>query len=138
MIRFCPPLAPLALLCACQPSGQEEARPFAGIGADEVVHFAGTEPFWGGQVAGPALRYTTAENGAGRTIAVDRFAGRGGVSWIGTLDAADFVIAVTPEACGDGMSARSYPYAALLKIGDERQRGCAWTDRQPFTGSDAP
>ncbi len=142
MTRLFALLAPLFLLAACQNgmagSQEEDVRPFAGIDAAETVRFSGTEPFWGGAVTASQLRYTTPDDPGGAAIAVDRFAGRNGVSWIGTLDGADFVLAVTPEQCRDGMSDRTYPYAALLKIGADQREGCAWTDAQPFTGPDAP
>lgn len=134
-------LAPLMLLAACH-SGTggngEDPRPFSGIAAEESVRFTGTEPFWGGTVAGDTLTYTTPQDQAGQTIAVDRFAGRNGVSWIGELAGQDFVLAVTPGDCSDGMSSRRFPYSVLLKIGEEQRQGCAWTDRQPYTGPAAP
>ena len=45
---------------------------------------------------------------------------------------------VTPGACSDGMSDRTYPYTVTLKIGDDTREGCAWTDAQPFEGPEAP
>lgn len=141
-------LAALTLLAACggdgTPSGASSASPtivtaadtasYAGIGADEVVHFTGTEPFWGGQVAGQALTYTTPENQAGEAVTVDRFAGRNGISFSGQLDGMPLVMAVTPGSCSDGMSDRAYPFTVTLQVKGEMREGCAWTDKQPFTG----
>ena len=83
------------LLVACQqngsdgtaaPTGADAAVPDAdsteaydGIGEDETVRFTGTEPFWGGEVGDGLLTYTTPENPDGDKIAVERFAGRGGL-----------------------------------------------------------
>jgi uncharacterized membrane protein len=146
-------LAALTLLAACgggggTPSGAPSAGPttvtaedrasYAGIGADEVVHFTGTEPFWGGQVAGQTLTYTTPENQSGETVAVERFAGRNGISFSGELGATPFVMAVTPGTCSDGMSDRAYPFTVTLQVKGEMREGCAWTDKQPFTGASHP
>ncbi|MES2699385.1 MAG: hypothetical protein V4647_07225, partial [Pseudomonadota bacterium] len=90
--------AALALLAACtspdSPAGEaddslpvpgevDDAQPFSAIAEDEVIHFTGTEPFWGGEVTGGELTWSTPENIDGETIAVARFAGRGGLSFTG-------------------------------------------------------
>lgn len=164
--RYAPPLAPLAalaaliLLAACQPAGEGNAgdrtapdrtakvpagapgddstRPYDGIAPAETLRFTGTEPFWGGEVAGDTLTYTTPDNQAGETVAVSRFAGRGGVSFAGTWAGGDFAMTVTPGQCSDGMSDRTYPFTVTLKLADETLGGCGWTDRQPATGPPAP
>lgn len=160
-----PHLLSLALLAlaagACQPAadrapdtaGQSAAAPvasgdsdavstdgatFAAIGAEETISFVGTEPFWGGEVAAGKLTYSTPENQAGETISVRRFAGNNGLGFSGALGGAAFDMAVTPGACSDGMSDRSYPFTVTLTIGAEQRRGCAWTRRQPFTGDPQP
>ena len=163
MIRLGRAIAPLvfALLAACNgstsspspvPSGSPSAAPsaaptiataadtatYAGIGTGEVVHFTGTEPFWGGQVSGQVLTYTTPENQAGDMVAVDRFAGRNGISFSGELDGMPSVLAVTPGQCSDGMSDRSYPFTVTLQVRGETRKGCGWTDKQAFTGSEHP
>lgn len=154
MIARILPAACALLLVACQQGADEAASPGAatdaglpdadsteaydGIAEDETVRFTGTEPFWGGQVGGGSLTYTTPENQDGTTIAVERFAGRGGLSFTGALDGADFEMTVTPLACSDGMSDRTYPFTVTLKIGDDLRDGCGWTERQPFEGPERP
>ena len=136
----------LASLAACQastsnedvPGDADDTAPFDLIGANETVRFTGTEPFWGGQVQGTALTYSTPENIDGSDIKVTRFAGRGGVSWSGTHAGARFALAVTPGQCSDGMSDRTYPFVATLEVQGEQRNGCAWTERQSFTGPQAP
>jgi hypothetical protein len=144
--RFTVLIALFALLAACSrgataPSGSgtrtfdaSDTQPFGGIGAGEAVNFTGTEPFWSGQVSDGSLTYTTPENQRGATIAVARFAGRNGLSYSGDLEGQPFVLAITPGKCSDGMSDRSYPYAVTLQVKGEQRQGCAWTDKQPFTG----
>jgi uncharacterized membrane protein len=147
--------AALLLLGACQQSGDagpaatgettaaripdaQSSEAYDGIGADETVHFTGTEPFWGGEVGGTALTYTTPENPDGDKVTVERFAGRGGLSFGGTFEGADLEMTVTPLECSDGMSDRTYPFTVSLKIGDDLRNGCGWTDRTPFEGPAQP
>lgn len=116
----------------------DEAKPYEGIAENERIRFTGTEPFWGGEVSGRALTYKTPEDPSGEVVAVDRFAGRGGISFTGTLGGTDFAMAFTPSTCSDGMSDRSYPFTVTLRLGRETRRGCGWTDRQPFAGPANP
>ena len=111
---------------------------YSGIGAHEKVQFTGTEPFWGGEVSEGVLTYTTPENEAGEMVAVDRFDGRNGISFSGELDDMPFVLAVTPGKCSDGMSDRAYPFTVTLQVRGEQRNGCAWTDKQPFSGAKNP
>ena len=120
------------------PGDTEDTRPYAGIGEREVLRFTGTEPFWGGQVTAGTLTYSTPENIDGTEIPVERFAGRNGLSFSGTLEGAAFVMAVTPGECSDGMSDRTYPFTVTLEVGTEQRQGCAWTEAQSFTGSEHP
>jgi uncharacterized membrane protein len=148
-------LAPLALLalagCGASDSAQapdagtvlseDDSRstaPFDGIASDEVVQFLGTEPFWGGQASGTTLVYSTPEDPEGTEYVVRRFAGRGGLSFSGTMGEAPFEMMVTPLRCSDGMSDRTYPYTVTLQIGQELRSGCGWTETRPFEGPQAP
>ena len=133
MTRYAAVLVPIALAgCHASPASENvpgdagDTRPFTEIGVGDTVNFTGTEPFWGGRVSGAALTYSTPEDPEGTDIEVSRFAGRGGVSWSGTLNGARFALAVTPGACSDGMSDRSYPLVATLQVGGEQRNGCAW------------
>ena len=103
---------------------------------EETVHATGTEPFWNALVSGGDMQYSQPDDPDGQTVAVSRFAGRGGVSFSGRLQDQDLVLAVTDARCTDGMSERSYPFTATLRIGDVLQSGCAWTQRRPYTGGE--
>jgi uncharacterized membrane protein len=140
-----PVLLALPLLAACTGEGADgnlpggdDTQPFNGIAADERLHFTGTEPFWGGEVEGETLVYSTPDNPEGQSIEVSRFAGRGGLSYSGTIDGRSFDMAVTPAECSDGMSDRTYPFVLTLQIGEEAREGCGWTESQPFTGPEQP
>jgi uncharacterized membrane protein len=152
MIRI--PLSPLfaaLLLAACQPpagdepgaatglpGNDESTAPYDGIAGDETLRFTGTEPFWGGEATGTSLTYSTIDDPEGTAIAVERFAGRGGMSFAGLLGGQDFEMMVTELACSDGMSDRTYPFTVTLQIGSETRNGCGWTERMPFEGPEAP
>lgn len=116
---------------ADMPGQADDDRPFAEIAPGETIHLTGTEPFWGGEIAGRTMTYRTPEHQDGLIVEVDRFAGRGGLSFSGTLDEQALILAVTPGQCSDGMSDRTYPYVAALRIGGEMRSGCAWTDATP-------
>jgi uncharacterized membrane protein len=141
------PVILILALSACQSPGSDgslpgernDTRPFAQIAMDETLHFSGTEPFWGGDVTGERLTYKTPEDLEGQTVTVSRFAGRGGLSYTGTL-APDmgFTMAVTAGKCSDGMSDRLYPYVVTLQLGDMMRTGCAWSDKHPFEEQQAP
>lgn len=115
------------------PGDADDRRPFAEIGPAETVEFTGTEPFWGGKVTSTSLTYSTPENIDGATIAVERFAGRGGISYSGTHEGAPFDMMITPGECSDGMTDRTYPYTVTLEVQGEQRRGCAWTEDKPRT-----
>jgi len=120
------------------PAASDDSAPYSGIAEDEAVSFTGTEPFWSGEVDGGTLTYKTPEDQAGTVTMVERFAGRGGISFSGVLDGAELEMMVTPLECSDGMSDRTYPFTVTLKIGDQTRNGCGWTGRQPFSGPEHP
>ena len=115
-----------------------EGAAFAAIAADDTIRFTGTEPFWGGTVSGGELVYSTPENQEGETIGVRRFAGNNGLGFSGVRGGAPFDMTITPGACSDGMSDRTYPFTVTLRLGEEQRNGCAWTERRPFTGPANP
>jgi len=118
--------------------GGEGRQPYAGIAEGERLRFTGTEPFWEGEVSGGTLIYSTLEDEEGQAIEVSRFAGRGGLSFSGTLGGEPFVLAASEVPCSDGMSDRTYPFTITVQVGGETRRGCGWTQARPFTGSEAP
>ena len=140
-------LALLLLVSACNSGGGGDTAgttrdgpgpAFSAIAPEERLRFTGTEPFWGGEVKGETLLYSTPENPQGVQLAVSRFAGNNGLSFSGTLGGQTFDMAVTQAPCSDGMSDRTYPFTVSLRLGAEVRQGCGWTDRQGFKGAPAP
>lgn len=150
-MRRLPLLLPvLVLLGACNSHGGggepgeagvdegADARAHPGLASGETLRFTGTEPFWGGEVTGTALSYTTPERPEGAAVTVQRFAGNNGFSLSGKLDGRGFDMAVTEQPCSDSMSDRTYPFTVTLQIGAEARGGCGWTDARKFTGPEHP
>jgi uncharacterized membrane protein len=123
------------MLAACHPSEGEgvpgntsDTQPYAGIAEDAVLRITGTEPFWGGTIEGGQLKWSTPENIDGVTLLVERFAGRGGLSFSGELGGQQIDIAITPGECSDGMSDRTYPFTATVQLDGQTLSGCAWRE----------
>ncbi|MFN3990632.1 MAG: COG3650 family protein [Erythrobacter sp.] len=132
-----------AILAACSaPAEQgvttEKAAPYDGIAADEIITLAGNEPFWSVKIENEVANYLTPDNPSGTPFEVTRFAGNNGLGFSGMLDGAEVTITVTPGECSDGMSDRTYPFTATVKLGEESLSGCGYTDKQGFTGEAAP
>lgn len=85
----------------------------------------GTEPFWGAEVDGGTLRYSTPEYPDGMSVAVTRKAAGGTVTFAGTIDGKPLELAVSKGPCSDGMSDTVYPFSVTRTIGPDIQRGCA-------------
>jgi len=135
--------AAVLLLAACTqapdaalPGNAEDDQPFTAIGEDEVIRVLGTEPFWGGEIAHGMITWSTPEIPDGQRVPLTRFAGRGGLSFSGELDGRPLDIAITPATCSDGMSDRTYPYAATVQLGDQQLNGCGWSEREGYTGGE--
>lgn len=137
-------LIAVPLLVNCQGGASDgtvtadNAEVYSGVSVDEVLRFGGNEPFWGGEVVGGSLTYTTPENAEGDTIRVKRFAGMNGLGFSGELGGKAFDMVVTPGECEDTMADRSYPFTITLSIGGDVRSGCGWTDAQPYTGDENP
>ena len=122
----------------CQSATPGSDQKFSSIDPGETIRFVGTEPFWGGQVQGGTLTYSTPENIEGQRIAVERFAGNHGLGFSGTLNGRPFDMTVTQGECSDGMSDQLFPFTVTLRIGDEVRNGCAHTDSRPVEGPAQP
>jgi uncharacterized membrane protein len=121
-----------------EPTPTLSAQPAGLVAESDTLHFTGTEPFWGGEVSGTSLTYSTPDNQQGTTIAVTRSATPDSVAFNGKLDGMPFALGVARGECSDGMSNRSYPFTATLEIGGELRQGCAWSQSHPFTPPDRP
>ena len=138
-------LACLMALAACAGENGDgisrDTQPFSGIGEDEVIEVAGTEPFWGMTIdqAEGAAAFSTPENIDGERFGIERFAGNNGLGFSGRLESGEGItVTITPGECSDGMSDRTYPFTATAEVGERDLKGCAFTDTQGFEGPQAP
>jgi uncharacterized membrane protein len=137
--RHALPLAMAALLATSASADARARRSPALPGADEVLHFLGTEPFWGGEVRGGRMVLDWPENEKGVSIRVRRGVARGRLTLTGALTvhphflpAGRFTMIVVRKNCGDGMSERTYPYDVTILARGTRLLGCGYTARRPL------
>lgn len=122
-------------LAACSPGAEtpeapaEPAAPaptLSGVDLSQPVSVAGTEPFWSLRLTGSELIYSGVDRPEQRApqpaIAI-----QGTVATFETRSSTGTVFDVTLTAteCSDGMSDRTYPLTAMVKVGDETLMGCA-------------
>ncbi len=88
----------------------------------------GTEPFWAAEVEGRCVTYKTPEDQRGTRIWTHVDTGPQGPVWNGTLRGEQFQLIVKPApppGCFDGMSDKTYPMDAILRVDGETRNGCA-------------
>jgi uncharacterized membrane protein len=108
------------------PAAPEPAPVLGGVDLTDPVRALGTEPFWSVELTGTEMVYTTPEPPEQRapqpkavvqgTTAI--FEGRTGA---GT----PLSVTLVATECSDGMSDRTYPLTAMVKIGETSLNGCA-------------
>ena len=141
-MRLARPIVSLSLvlsLSACStpepdtPPGNAAApsqapAPVASPAAPGRLRVIGTEPFWGIDVEGDRLHFTTAEDQAGKHLAAAPVAEGDGLRYAGQGDdGIAFELRLSRGACSDGMSDRTYAYNATFRYGSTEYRGCADT-----------
>lgn len=89
----------------------------------------GTEPFWGAEIKGATLTYTTPEDQTGQAIPVERRDTAIGAVFSGTLDGRPLVLTLAEHPCSDGMSDQTHPFKAVLMLGSQRRTGCAGSSK---------
>lgn len=85
----------------------------------------GTEPFWGVQVDGDGLLFTTVEDQAGKALQAAPMPRPDGVRYAGSDGTTDFELDLQRGTCSDGMSDRTYAYKARFRFGGIDHVGCA-------------
>ena len=98
--------------------GQEAVEPL------RIFRAFGTEPFWGVNVEGTRLTYTTPEDQPGVVMQGTRKTLAEGVEISGQHDGKPFVLAVSSGTCSDGMSDNTYSMVSTFRYGDIDYTGC--------------
>jgi len=108
------------------PPAPEPAPVLAGVDLGKPVRALGTEPFWSVELTGTQMVYTAPEppeHRAPQPRAVVQgttaaFEGR-------TADGTTLSVTLVATECSDGMSDRTYPLTAMVKVGETSLNGCA-------------
>ena len=119
------PEAPAAPSQEAAPSTQPTVVDNPPAPAAPRLRVIGTEPFWGIDVDGSRLHFTTMEDQAGRHLEAKALADGAGWRWSGSEARGDYVLDIQPGECSDGMSDRRYAYTASFNIEGTHYRGCA-------------
>ncbi|MGZ9100675.1 MAG: COG3650 family protein [Brevundimonas sp.] len=104
----------------------EPAPVLAGVDLGRPVRALGTEPFWGVDLTGTELVYAGADRPEQRAPQ-PRPLIQGTTATFEAVTSAGTSISVMLAAteCSDGMSDRTYPLSAVVRVGDETLTGCA-------------
>jgi uncharacterized membrane protein len=114
-----------------QPREEAPTHPCMTQDGEAVTHklkALGTEPFWAAEVEGRCVTYKTPEDQQGTRVWTHVDTGPQGPVWNGALRGRQFQLIVRPAAppgCSDGMSDKTYPMDAELRVDGELRRGCA-------------
>lgn len=113
------------------------AAVLAGVDLKQPIRALGTEPFWSVELTGSEMIYTAPEPPELRapqpapvmqgTIAIYESA----------IQSQEFKVTLTATECSDGMSDRTYPLSAIIKIGDRTLTGCAAAKSAIMTAGEA-
>jgi uncharacterized membrane protein len=98
----------------------------AGVDLNQPLSLVGTEPFWGIRLTGEELIYSGVDRPEQRAPR-PALTVQGTVATLQTRSATGvtFDVTLTATECSDGMSDRTYPLTALVKVGEETLMGCA-------------
>jgi uncharacterized membrane protein len=126
-------LAVLAL-AACSPAEAPAPPPevpapapvLGGVDLAGPVRALGTEPFWSVDLTGTEMVYTTPEPPEQRAPRPDPLIQGTTATWEAeTADGTTLKVTLIATECSDGMSDRTYPLTAMVKVGDRDLTGCA-------------
>ncbi len=136
--RFVARLAILSLilvLAACKDNPSRSAdssaaaapTTSAAVATTEPLRALGTEPFWALDIDSTGLRFTTPDDTSGKRFPPNAPTPMAGdtLVWMAESDLTAVHVRIWPEPCSDGMSDRSYPWTAIVRVAGTTYRGCA-------------
>lgn len=85
----------------------------------------GTAPFWGASLTGTRVRYMVPEDQFGDVIETRAAFAADRETYTGSYRGRPFVLTLSRGPCSDGLSDRTYSFAAELRVRGETRRGCA-------------
>lgn len=111
---------------AAAPPAAEPAPTLAGVDLTQPLRALGTEPFWSVDLTGTEMVYTSPEPPEQRAARPEPVIQGTTATWESrTADGTGFSITLVATECSDGMSDRTYPLTAMVRIGDASLSGCA-------------
>jgi uncharacterized membrane protein len=115
----------------------EPAPMLAGVDLSQPVRVLGTEPFWGIDLNASELVYSGVDRAEQRAPRPEP-ALQGTVATYEAITTTGTAISIMLAAteCSDGMSDRTYPLTARVKVGDEELSGCAAATSAIITGGE--
>ena len=133
-MRFALAALAVLLLAACSPEGAgpepaeapEPAAVLAGVDLGQPMRALGTEPFWAVELTGNEMVYSGVDRPEQRAPQ-PKIDIQGTTATFDSVTSAGTPLSVMLAAteCSDGMSDRTYPLSAIVRIGDETLTGCA-------------
>jgi uncharacterized membrane protein len=101
------------------------AAVLSGVDLAQPVRALGTEPFWSVELTADHLAYTSPE-GAETAPRPETVVQGTVATFEGLTDkGSKLSLTLTATECSDGMSDRTYPLTAIVKLGDRLLTGCA-------------
>lgn len=132
-MRLTIPVFAVLMLTAC--SQDAETTPpepaaadavLAGVNLTEPLRVLGTEPFWSVNIDEQALVYEGVERPQQRAPNTGPVLQGATAVWSARTDQdQQLEVTLAATACSDGMSDRTYPLTARVRIGEETLNGCA-------------
>lgn len=104
----------------------EPALVLGGVDLTQPVRALGTEPFWGVDLTGTELVYSGADRPEQRAPQPRPAMQGNTATWEAVTTAGNPIsVMLAATECSDGMSDRTYPLSAIVRIGEETLTGCA-------------
>ena len=111
---------------ASPPEAPEPAPVLGGVDLAKPVRALGTEPFWSVEFTGTEMVYTTPEPPEQRAPQPSPVVQGTTATWeTETADGTALSVTLIATECSDGMSDRTYPLTAMVKLGELELTGCA-------------
>ena len=135
----------VACLSACSqpetvpapPPAPEPAPILAGVDLTKPVRALGTEPFWGVELTGTEIIYSGVDRPEQRAPQPRAVIQGTTVTLAGTTTGGTAIsVMLAATECSDGMSDRTYPLSAIVKVGDETLTGCAASSAAILSGGE--
>ncbi|MGZ8364293.1 MAG: COG3650 family protein [Caulobacteraceae bacterium] len=119
-----PPPAPANGDTPSAPGEPASAPAASGAAWFAPIDLTGTEPFWAVNIRREGITLTGADRPKLTTANSGPVTGSGRATWDSPVAGGALNIVLEEQNCSDGMSDRTYPYTATVKVGQEVLKGC--------------